>query len=120
MGPRRADAVVDAAGRRSPVPRWLGEAGIDVPEEIHESGLMYLSRWYRVPDGFDVPLDEKLGGDLGHLEFLAVPGDGRTLSITLAVRVPTPSCGPACPTRTGSSGRCACSRDRAASSPAGR
>ncbi len=81
-----ADAVVDAGGRRSPVAGWLREAGIELPEEIHESGLMYLSRWYRVPDGFDVPLDEKLGGDLGHLKFLAVPGDGRTLSITLAVR----------------------------------
>ncbi|HEU4842488.1 MAG TPA: hypothetical protein VFT09_13635, partial [Ilumatobacteraceae bacterium] len=81
-----ADAVVDAGGRRSPVPGWLRELGVDVPEEQHESGLMYLSRWYRVPDGLDVPLDEKLGGDLGHLKFLGVPGDGRTLSITLAVR----------------------------------
>lgn len=81
-----AALVVDAAGRRSPVPMWLRDIGVDIPETIHESGLMYLSRWYRVPDGLDVPLDEKLGGDLGHLKFLAVPGDGRTLSITLAVR----------------------------------
>ena len=74
-------------GRRSTVPAMLLELGVEVPEQIHESGLMYLSRWYRVPEDVEVPLDEKLGGDLGHLKFLAVPGDGRTLSITLAVRV---------------------------------
>ena len=83
----RASVVVDASGRRSTVPAMLGTLGVDVGEEVHESGLMYLSRWYRVPGDVEVPLDEKLGGDLGHLKFLAVPGDGRTLSITLAVRV---------------------------------
>ncbi|HAS10324.1 MAG TPA: hypothetical protein DCS55_07385, partial [Acidimicrobiaceae bacterium] len=31
-------------------------------------------------------LDPKLGGDLGFVKYLAVPGDRRTLSITLAVR----------------------------------
>jgi 2-polyprenyl-6-methoxyphenol hydroxylase-like FAD-dependent oxidoreductase len=85
-GTLEADIVVDASGRRSAMPAWLREAGIDVAEQEHESGLMYLTRWYRVPADVDVPLDEKLGGDLGHLKFLGVPGDGRTLSITLAVR----------------------------------
>jgi 2-polyprenyl-6-methoxyphenol hydroxylase-like FAD-dependent oxidoreductase len=82
-----AALVVDASGRRSTVPALLGQLGVDIDEQVHESGLMYLSRWYRVPSDIEVPLDEKLGGDLGHLKFLAVPGDGRTLSITLAVRV---------------------------------
>lgn len=81
-----AALVVDAAGRRSPVPGWLRELGVELPELLHESGLMYLSRWYRVPPTLDVPLDERLGGDLGYLKFLAVPGDARTLSITIAVR----------------------------------
>ncbi len=85
-GTLEADVVVDASGRRSAMPAWLHEAGIEVTEQEHESGLMYLTRWYRVPADVDVPLDEKLGGDLGHLKFLGVPGDGRTLSITLAVR----------------------------------
>src|SRR5262245_58189907 len=82
-----AALVVDASGRRSTVPELLADIGVDIAEQVHESGLMYLSRWYRVPSDVEVPLDEKLGGDLGHLKFLAVPGDGRTLSITLAVRV---------------------------------
>ncbi|MET0458610.1 MAG: FAD-dependent oxidoreductase [Ilumatobacteraceae bacterium] len=81
-----ADVVIDASGRRSPMPEWLYGMGVDVPETVHESGLMYLSRWYRIPPTLDVPMDAKLGGNLGYLKFLAVPGDARTLSITLAIR----------------------------------
>ena len=46
---------------------------------------MYLTRWYRTPD-VEVPVDAKLGGDLGFVKFLGIPGDGGTLSITLAMR----------------------------------
>ena len=82
-----ADAVVAATGRRGDVPGWLREIGVHVEETVVESGLMYLTRWYRLPDGFDVlSLDPKLGGDLGFVKFLGVPGDGGTLSITLAIR----------------------------------
>jgi 2-polyprenyl-6-methoxyphenol hydroxylase-like FAD-dependent oxidoreductase len=79
-----ADFVVAANGRRSPVPAWLGALGVDVPEVVRESGLMYVSRWYRLPQQRD--LDPKLGGDLGFVKFLGVPGDGETLSVTLAIR----------------------------------
>ena len=81
-----ADVVVAATGRRGPVGRWLDELGVTMAETVHESGLMYLSRWYRFPDGTVPELDPKLGGDLGFVKYLAVPGDGGTLSITLAVR----------------------------------
>ncbi|HJR24296.1 MAG TPA: FAD-binding protein [Acidimicrobiales bacterium] len=80
-----ADLVVACTGRRGDLPGWLGELGVAVPETIHESGLMYLTRWYRTPD-VEVPLDAKLGGDLGFVKFLGIPGDGGTLSVTLAVR----------------------------------
>src|SRR5688500_13625221 len=46
---------------------------------------MYLSRWYRMP-AVDLAKDAKLGGDLGFVKYLAVPGDGGTLSVTLAIR----------------------------------
>jgi 2-polyprenyl-6-methoxyphenol hydroxylase-like FAD-dependent oxidoreductase len=82
-----ADAVVAATGRRGPVPAWLARLGADVPETVHESGLLYLSRWYRLPPGFGLPPDPKLAGDLGYLKYLGIPGDGATLSVTLAVRV---------------------------------
>jgi 2-polyprenyl-6-methoxyphenol hydroxylase-like FAD-dependent oxidoreductase len=81
-----ADIVVASTGRRSSVPGWLGAHGVPVPETVHESGLVYLSRWYRLPPALDVAIDPKLGADLRYLKYLAVPGDARTLSVTLAVR----------------------------------
>jgi 2-polyprenyl-6-methoxyphenol hydroxylase-like FAD-dependent oxidoreductase len=81
-----ADAVVLATGRRGAVPGWLADLGVDVEETVRESGLVYLTRWYRLPEDFDLGTDPKLGGDLGFVKFLAVPGDGGTLSVTLAVR----------------------------------
>lgn len=80
-----ADMVVASTGRRGDVPGWLDGIGVPVPEVVHESGLMYLSRWYRNPE-VEVPTDAKLGGDLGFVKFLGIPGDGGTLSVTLAVR----------------------------------
>lgn len=81
-----ADLVVVAGGRRSPLPAWAAELGVTVPEEVVESGLMYFTRWYRFPDGPQALADPKLGGDLGFVKYLGVPGDGETLSVTLAVR----------------------------------
>src|SRR5690606_5986702 len=80
-----ADVVVAATGRRGDVPAWLRPLGVEVAEVVHESGLMYLSRWYHRP-AEELPPDPKLGGDLGYVKYLAVPGDGDTLSVTLAVR----------------------------------
>jgi 2-polyprenyl-6-methoxyphenol hydroxylase-like FAD-dependent oxidoreductase len=81
-----ADLVVASTGRRSSVPAWLAAAGVTITEEEHASGLMYLSRWYRIDPERAATLDPKLGGDLGFVKYLAVPGDGDTLSITLAIR----------------------------------
>lgn len=80
-----ADAVVVASGRRSPLPEWLAPLGVELSETVRPSGLMYLTRWYRIPADRAVVLDPKLGGDLGFVKFLGVPGDGATLSVTLAV-----------------------------------
>jgi len=83
----RGGTVIAATGRRGDVPTWLEPLGVAVPETIRESGLMYLTRWYRVSDAFATPPAPKLGGDLGFLKYLIVPGDGGMLSATLAVRV---------------------------------
>jgi len=80
-----ADVVVAATGRRDQVVTWLADVGADVAETVVPSGLVYMSRWYRLPRG-EITIDPKLGGDLGYLKYLGVPGDGDTLSITLAVR----------------------------------
>jgi 2-polyprenyl-6-methoxyphenol hydroxylase-like FAD-dependent oxidoreductase len=81
-----ADIVVAATGRRGDVPEWLRRHGVEITEKVHESGLMYLTQWYRRSDELDLVIDPKLAGDLGFVKYLAVPGDGRTVSITLAVR----------------------------------
>jgi 2-polyprenyl-6-methoxyphenol hydroxylase-like FAD-dependent oxidoreductase len=81
-----ADVVIAAMGRRSPVPGWLAAHDVVVDESIHESGLMYLTRWYRLAADRREELDPKLGGDLQFVKYLGVPGDGDTLSITLAIR----------------------------------
>jgi len=82
----RGDLVIASNGRRSTVPAWLEAIGVPIEERVHESGLMYVSRWYRFPPGNQIELDPKLGGDLGFVKYLAVPGDHNTLSVTLAIR----------------------------------
>lgn len=79
-----ADLVVDAGGRRSPVPRWLAAAGIEVAEESTDCGLTYYTRHYRVVGeppplpGFallvDRPATQLLGfvGDADHFALALV------------------------------------------------
>ena len=82
----RGDVVVSAGGRRAPIPEWLAPLGVDVHEKVVESGLMYVSRWYSWPGGIEAIKEAKLGGDLGFVKFLGIPGDAGTLSVTLAIR----------------------------------
>ncbi|MFJ3338076.1 NAD(P)/FAD-dependent oxidoreductase [Streptomyces sp. NPDC086766] len=47
-----ADLVVDASGRGSGMPRWLGELGVGgLAEDRIDSGLAYASRTFRAPGG---------------------------------------------------------------------
>jgi 2-polyprenyl-6-methoxyphenol hydroxylase-like FAD-dependent oxidoreductase len=47
-----ADLVVDASGRNSPAPRWLGELSYEPPEETNiDAFLGYAGRTYAVPSG---------------------------------------------------------------------
>jgi 2-polyprenyl-6-methoxyphenol hydroxylase-like FAD-dependent oxidoreductase len=49
-----ADLVVDATGRNTRTPRWLGELGYRPPKETRiNASLAYASRRYRIPDGFE-------------------------------------------------------------------
>ena len=66
-----ADLVVVAGGRNSPVMAWIAELGgpIQPVEESSEAGIIYLSRFYRLRDGRELPVLTKngAGGDLGYL-----------------------------------------------------
>ncbi len=84
-----ASTVVAAGGRRAPVPGWLAGLGIDVPEDQHDTGIVYLTRWYRTTADWNPVIDGEelvqLGGDLGYLFYLAVPADRGTFSLTMAI-----------------------------------
>ena len=83
----RADLVVDARGPRSSSEAWLSAiAAPPVREELHESGIVYFSRFYRVRAGVDAPpYVGPTAADLGYLKYAIFLGDNRTFSITYAI-----------------------------------
>lgn len=80
-----AAAVIASPGRRSNLRAWFEPGVVDLPEDEHATNLIYFTRWYRFPDGTVPVMDPKMTGDLGFLKYLAVPGDGGTFSVTLAI-----------------------------------
>ncbi len=84
---RPADLVVDARGPRSSSAAWLASIGAaPVAEELHESGIVYFSRFYRVHEGREAPpYTGPTAADLGYLKYAIFLGDNRTFSITYAI-----------------------------------
>ncbi len=84
-----ADLVVVGGGRNSPVLEWIAALGgpVQPVEEQSDAGIIYLSRFYRLRDGQELPLLTKdgAGGDLGYVAFAGFYGDNRTFSITFGV-----------------------------------
>jgi 2-polyprenyl-6-methoxyphenol hydroxylase-like FAD-dependent oxidoreductase len=79
------DIVVAANGRRSQAPKWLKAVGVQLPEEVENTGIIYYSRFFRLPEGPELPFGDRLvAGDLGYLKYGVFWGDNRTFSITLA------------------------------------
>jgi 2-polyprenyl-6-methoxyphenol hydroxylase-like FAD-dependent oxidoreductase len=81
-----ADLVVDAGGRHSAMKTLLAGVGVDVPEEKHDAGMVYLSRFYRLREGAGEPDRQPFnGGTLGYLGYGVFRGDNRTFSLTIAI-----------------------------------
>jgi 2-polyprenyl-6-methoxyphenol hydroxylase-like FAD-dependent oxidoreductase len=79
-----ADLVVDAMGRRSPLPRWLEAAGAGpIHEEAADSGFLYYSRYFRARNGGLPELRAPLLSVMGTFSILTVPADNGTWSVTL-------------------------------------
>ena len=79
-----ADVVVDAMGRRTPTPGWLGAHDA----EVSECHVNYYSRYYRVREGFefaDGPWYVCPKGDLGYCAYSSFPGDNRTFAALFTV-----------------------------------
>lgn len=75
----RADLVVDASGRRSPIPGWLRAIGSRSPEEsIEESGFVYYGRHYQSGDGSIPAVFGGLLQPYGSVSVLTLPADNGT------------------------------------------
>ncbi len=81
-----AEIVVLAGGRRMDVPALYLGCGVELTEQTVDTGIIYLSRFYRLARGHELPPQlGPIGSDLGYLKYAVFPGDARTFSITLAV-----------------------------------
>lgn len=50
------ELVIDATGRRSPLPQWLTEWGYGLPEEtVIDAKLGYASQWFEIPAEYHHP-----------------------------------------------------------------
>jgi len=79
-----ADVVIDATGRRSPLPRWIAEAGgAAVAEELDDSGFIYYGRHFRSGDGSLPVMIGPLKQDYGSISALTLPADNGTWSVTI-------------------------------------
>ena len=82
-GEVRAPLVVDAMGRTSRARRWL-----DVPEDSHEVGIVYYSRYFQLHEGLGFPPCVNPFGprvDLGYALAASFIGDNSTFAIALMV-----------------------------------
>lgn len=82
----QADLVVDASGRRSPLPSWLAAHDVVLDEREEDTGIVYSSRFYRLLPGNQVPeVARPAAADLGYLKYAVFIGDNGTFSITYGV-----------------------------------
>ncbi|MEP6776232.1 MAG: FAD-dependent oxidoreductase [Chloroflexota bacterium] len=83
------DLVVDALGRRSPLPEWLALLG-GLPQEVETSECNAVSygRHFQIRDGNQFPEGPWLfspRGDLGYAAFTTFIGDNQTFAVLLLV-----------------------------------
>jgi len=81
-----ADLVVDAMGRRSPLPHWLAQAGAQpVSQEAEDRGYAYYSRFFRSSGGPPPEVRAPLLSPLGSYSLLTLPADNQTWSVTVYI-----------------------------------
>jgi 2-polyprenyl-6-methoxyphenol hydroxylase-like FAD-dependent oxidoreductase len=86
-GELKADLVIDAMGRRSPLPAWLSAIGAGVPaEESEDLGFVYYTRYFRPAAGQDPPRLDAVGAwHFDCYSLLTLPGDAGTWSIAIII-----------------------------------
>ncbi|MFB7293758.1 NAD(P)/FAD-dependent oxidoreductase [Actinacidiphila glaucinigra] len=84
QGTVAADLVVDASGRRSPVPQWVSAISPVAPTEFREDGgVIYYGRYYRLSTPFVSNGLTDLVTQHETLSALVLPGDNRTVGVGL-------------------------------------
>lgn len=79
-----ADLVVDATGRRSPLPAWLEVSGGERPiEELEDCGFVYYGRHFCSRDGHVPPAFGPLAQSYGSIDTLTLPADNGTWSVVV-------------------------------------
>ena len=79
-----ADLIIDASGRRSPLPRWIVDAGgAPAGEELDDSGFVYYGRHFKSEDGSLPAMFGPLKQDYGSISVLTLPSDNGTWSVTI-------------------------------------
>jgi flavin-dependent dehydrogenase len=82
----RADLVVDALGRRSPMASWLSAVGGRPPvEEREDCGFVYYGRYFRSADGSVPAMIGPLLQDYGSVSILTLPADNGTWGVGIIV-----------------------------------
>ncbi|MCU1387816.1 MAG: putative epoxidase LasC, partial [Ilumatobacteraceae bacterium] len=87
-----ADIVVDASGRRSALPDWFAKAGLRAPpEERQDCGFFYLTRYYRLQPGAELPVSKVPASvPLDYATVFALGADNDTFSLTVTLSVDDP------------------------------
>ena len=87
-----ADLVVDASGRRSALPVWFSQAGLNAPlEEQQDCGFFYITRYYRVKTGAELPVSKiPASVALDYATVFALGADNDTFSLTVTLSVNDP------------------------------
>ena len=79
-----ADLVIDATGRRSPLPKWLAALGAGpVYEEAADSGFIYYSRFFRSGSAGMPQFRAGVLTPIGTFSLLTIPSDNDTWSVTV-------------------------------------
>jgi hypothetical protein len=81
--PLPADLVIDAGGRRTPVPAWLAQLGVDVPCKLQACGAVYYARYYRLDPAAGMSIFGILGvrEQIDGLALIGLPGDHGTYGL---------------------------------------
>ena len=83
-----ADVVIDAGGRRSSVPRWLSQAGIEIGLDEQDCDIVYFTRYYqRNPSGLPALSLIGVGGaNTDRIGFNTFTGDHDTYGLLVVCK----------------------------------